>query len=245
MLATLHVSVVYTAELLLNGHLWNKDTLVNQDNLQSSNFIKIHIIPPPEIRTFFWSEGCPVLERFHWTWKIWERDSKHTWRYSSTAASLCTQEWCTNANRKTHQVQNKNYLAHIYWHATMKINWTAKPPTLRLYLPGFWAKLRILYTSSSATTILPPSMRTRKHSVAIKLGLPDFGSWMFFSSFLGAQPQGSVSRDRVKKILQVASLLSSHAAVSAMSLVLVSDNWSVQCATQHVRTTYSKLQLIF
>lgn len=125
----------------------------------------------------------------------------------------------------------------------MKIYWTAKPPTLRLHLPGFWAKLRILYTSSNTTTILPPSMRTRKHSVAIKLGLPDFSSWMFFSSFLGAQPQGSVSRDRVKKILQVASPLSSHAAVSAMSLiVLVSDNWSVQCATRHVRIAYSKLQ---
>ena len=125
----------------------------------------------------------------------------------------------------------------------MKINWTAKPPTLRLYLPGFWAKLRILYTSSSATTILPPSMRTRKHSVAIKLGLPDFGSWMFFSSFLGAQPQDSVSRDRVKKILQVASLLSSHAAVSAMSLIYSTGVWQLERPMRYSACPYCLQQV--
>ena len=80
-----------------------------------------------------------------------------------------------------------------------------------------------------------------KHSVTITIRNSRFGSWMYFSSFLGAQPRGSVSRDRVKKILQTASPLSSHAAVSAVSLtVLVPGNWTVQCATQHVRTVSCK-----
>ena len=85
-------------------------------------------------------------------------------------------------------------------------------------------------------------VETQTLSYDYNLGNSRFGSWMYFASFLGAQPRGSVSRDRVKKILEAASPISSHAAVSAVSLtVLVAGNWTVQCATRHVRTVL-KLQ---
>ena len=83
-------------------------------------------------------------------------------------------------------------------------------------------------------------VETQTLSYDHNLGNSRFGFWMSFTSFLEAQPRGSVSRDRVKKILEAASPLSSH--VSAVSLtVLVAGNWTVQCATRHVRTVL-KLQ---